>query len=58
MKKWLIVLLIIIGLYIVGCSAEEDVSSLSEFDMVHMEDEGSKMTKQCFLNKNDCQDFI
>lgn len=46
MKKWLIVLLVIIGLYIVGCSAEEDVNSLNEYDMVYLEE------------KNNCQDFI
>ena len=46
MKKWIIVLLVLIGLYVVGCAADEEVSSLNEYDMVYMEE------------KNDCQDFV
>lgn len=46
MKKWFIVLLVIIGLYIVGCAADEEVSSLNEYDMVYLEE------------KNDCQDLM
>lgn len=46
MKRLLIVLLILVALYIVGCAADEEVSSLSEYDMVYIEE------------KSDCQDFI
>lgn len=46
MKKWFIILLIVLSLYMVGCSNEEDLSSLSEYDMVYLEE------------KNDCQACI
>ena len=46
MKKWIIVLLVLIGLYVVGCAEDEEVSSFNEYDMVYMEE------------KNDCLDFV
>lgn len=46
MKKWFIILLVIICLYVVGCSSEDDVNSLNEYDMVYMEE------------KNDCHSFV
>lgn len=34
MKKWVIVLLVVICFVFVGCSANDDMSSLSEYEMV------------------------
>ena len=34
MKKWIIILLVFVALYLVGCSADEEVSSLNDYDMV------------------------
>lgn len=45
MKKWVIALLIVVSIVFVGCSANDDMSSLSEYDMV-------------FLNEKNCGDFL
>ncbi len=37
MKKWAIVLLIVLCFVFVGCSNDGDVSSLSEYEMVEIE---------------------
>ena len=45
MKKWVIALLIVVSIVFVGCSANDDMGSLSEYDMV-------------FLNEKNCGDFL
>ena len=37
MKKWVVLLLIMIVFCLCGCSKEEDMSSLSEYEMVNSE---------------------
>ena len=38
MKKWVVLLLIMIVFCLCGCSKEADMSSLSEYEMVSMEE--------------------
>ena len=42
MKKWVVLLLVIIGMCICGCSKEADMSSLSEYEMVRIEEKNCK----------------
>ncbi len=44
MKKGIIILVLIMGLYLIGCTKEEDVSSLNEYDMVQLEEKDCQNT--------------
>ena len=34
MKKWVVLLLVLVGIFVTGCSKEVEMSSLSEYEMV------------------------
>ncbi len=55
MKTWIVILLIIIGLYLVGCSRDEEVTSLSEYEMVYEDTKQRHAQQTCVSIINDCQ---
>ena len=40
MKKWVVLLLVVVGICFCGCSKDAEMSSLSEYEMVEAQETG------------------